>query len=142
MKSYPRNVRAIEFESGTPSEVLDELMLLPAEPFIYRHELRRAEGAVVGNALVEHADGQLTAAALFAYSRGEQAAPNNPAPTYFLGLAFLRAGEPGRTLALWRELLEAAPENAEWRAPLAARLDRLETMLGVAEPSAAQQSEE
>jgi len=96
----------------------------------------------LGNALVEHADGQLTAAALFAYSRGEQAAPNNPAPTYFLGLAFLRAGEPGRTLALWRELLEAAPENAEWRAPLAARLDRLETMLGVAEPSAAQQSEE
>ena len=69
----------------------------------------------LGNALVEHADGQLTAAALYAYSQAEQVAPENPAPTYFLGLSFLRAGEPGKTLGLWRELLETAPEEAEWR---------------------------
>jgi cytochrome c-type biogenesis protein CcmH len=95
----------------------------------------------LGNALVEHADGQLTAAALFAYSRAEQVAPRNPAPTYFLGLSYLRAGEPGRTLALWRELLESAPEGAEWRAPLEARLARLEALLGISQPDASGQSQ-
>ncbi|MBX7502369.1 tetratricopeptide repeat protein [Qipengyuania sp. YG27] len=86
----------------------------------------------LANALVEHADGQLTAAALYAYSQAEKVDPANPAPTYFLGMAFLRAGEPDKTLALWRELLEQAPEDAEWRAPLATRLERLEAILGIA----------
>ena len=91
----------------------------------------------LGNALIEHADGRLTAAALYAFAQAEQVAPSNPAPTYFLGLAFLRAGEPGKTLALWRELLAEAPADADWRAPLSARLERLEAMLGVspAEPA-------
>jgi len=94
----------------------------------------------LGNALVEHADGQLTAAALYAYSQAEAVAPDNPAPTYFLGLAFLRGGEPGRTLELWRELLQSAPEQAEWRAPLAARLDRLEAILAAGPVGGAVQS--
>ena len=96
----------------------------------------------LGNALVEHADGQLTSAALYAYSQAEQVAPENPAPTYFLGLSFLRAGEPGKTLGLWRELLETAPEEAEWREPLAARLARLETMLGMPPAESSNQSED
>ena len=69
----------------------------------------------LGNALVEHAGGRLTAAALYAYSQAEKVSPENPAPTYFLGLAFLRAGEPANTLTLWRELLESAPADADWR---------------------------
>lgn len=85
----------------------------------------------LGNALVEHADGRLTAAALYAYSEAEKVDPANPAPTYFLGLAFLRAGEPGKTLALWGELLDQAPEDADWRAPLEARLERLKALLGM-----------
>ncbi|WP_417322342.1 tetratricopeptide repeat protein [Erythrobacter aureus] len=95
----------------------------------------------LGNALVEHADGRLTAAALYAFSRAEQVAPNNPAPTYFLGLSYLRAGEPGKTLSLWRELLESAPADAQWRLPLAARLARLEGLLGVSPRGAAEEQE-
>lgn len=94
----------------------------------------------LGNALIEHADGRLTAAALYAYAQAERVAPSNPAPTYFLGLAFLRAGEPGKTLALWRELLDEAPADADWRAPLAARLERLEAMLGVEPVSSAEET--
>ena len=85
----------------------------------------------LGNALVEHADGQLTAAALYAYSQAEAVQPANPAPTYFLGLAMLRAGQPGRTRALWSELLANAPEDAEWRPALEARLERLDSLLGM-----------
>ncbi len=86
----------------------------------------------LGNVLVEHADGQLTAAALYAYSRAEILLPANPAPTYFLGLALLRAGRPQETRALWAELLEAAPADAPWREALAQRLARLDQLLGAA----------
>ena len=96
----------------------------------------------LGNALVEHAGGRLTAAALYAYSQAEKVSPENPAPTYFLGLAFLRAGEPANTLTLWRELLESAPADAEWRGPLAARLERLEAILGVTEQEGSIETEE
>ena len=96
----------------------------------------------LGNALVEHAGGRLTAAALYAYSQAEKVSPENPAPTYFLGLAFLRAGEPANTLTLWRELLESAPADAEWRGPLAARLERLEAILGVTEQEGSVETEE
>lgn len=84
----------------------------------------------LGNVLVEHAGGQLTAAALYAYSRAEAADPGNPAPTYFLGIALLRAGRPQETRALWAELLANAPPDASWRAALADRLARLDAMLG------------
>ena len=91
----------------------------------------------LGNALVEHADGQLTAPALYAYSRADEVRPGQAAPTYFLGLAYLRAGQPARTLELWRGLLDEAPADAEWRAALAERLARLEVMLGSATPRGA-----
>ena len=96
----------------------------------------------LGNALVEHAGGRLTAAALYAYSQAEKVSPENPAPTYFLGLAFLRAGEPANTLTLWRELLESAAADAEWRGALAARLERLEAILGVTERDGSVETEE
>lgn len=85
----------------------------------------------LGNALVEHADGQLTAAALYAYSQAEAIQPGNPAPTYFLGLGMLRSGDPGRTRALWAELLANAPADAAWRPIIADRLARLDALLGI-----------
>ena len=90
----------------------------------------------LGNVLVEHAEGQPTAAALYAYSRAEALLPANPAPAYFLGLSLLRAGRPGETRALWAELLASAPGDAPWREALAERLARLDAMLGTA-PEAA-----
>lgn len=86
----------------------------------------------LGNVLVEHAEGQPTAAALYAYSRAEALLPANPAPAYFLGLSLLRAGRPRETRALWAELLASAPEDAPWRDALTERLARLDAMLGTA----------
>lgn len=84
----------------------------------------------LGIALVEHAEGRLTPAALYAFQKAQQIDTENAGPRYFLGLAWLRAGEVERTLELWREALEAAPEEAEWRESLALRLMQLETMVG------------
>lgn len=83
----------------------------------------------LGNALVEHAEGRLTPAALYAYGQAERRAPGSPAPGYFLGLALLRGGEPERTRAIWAELLAAAPADAPWRPVLAERLARLDSVL-------------
>jgi cytochrome c-type biogenesis protein CcmH len=84
----------------------------------------------LGNALTEHAGGQLTPAALHAYGQAERRAPGSPAPGYFLGLALLRSGEPERTRAIWAELVAEAPADAPWRPLLAERLARLEGLMG------------
>ena len=81
-----------------------------------------------------------TAPAIEAYSRADELRPGQGAPTYFLGLAWLRAGQPDRTLELWRQLLDEAPEDAEWRSGISARLARLELMLGLEQNSAPPES--
>nr|WP_137676011.1 tetratricopeptide repeat protein [Parerythrobacter lutipelagi] len=83
----------------------------------------------LGNALLEHADGNLTPAALFAYSRAELAEPGNPAATYFYGVGLLQAGQPMQTRAIWADLVENAPEDAPWRDNLAAQLERLDNLI-------------
>ena len=84
----------------------------------------------LGNALVEHADGQLTPAALYAFSEAERTDPEHPGASYFLGLAFLRSGRPNEARDLWRELVERAPDDAGWKPLMEERLARLDAMLG------------
>lgn len=86
----------------------------------------------LGNALVEHSSGQLTPAALYAYSRAEATAPGHPGPSYFLGVSLIRSGRPGEARALWAEALAAAPEDAPWRESLENRLGQLDAMLASA----------
>lgn len=91
---------------------------------------RDAEAWVaLGNVLVEHAEGRLGAAALFAYTRAEELAPDNPAPRYFVGLAMLRQGEFAQGRRMWAEILAEAPADADWRPAIAARLERLDLLL-------------
>ncbi|MEO1967574.1 MAG: cytochrome c biogenesis factor [Sphingomonadaceae bacterium] len=91
---------------------------------------RDAEGWVaLGNALTQHAEGQLTPAALYAYGKAQALAPDNAAAGYFVGLAMLRAGQPLETRKIWADALAAAPKDAPWRAELAARIGRLDSML-------------
>lgn len=86
----------------------------------------------LGIALVEHAEGNLTPAALHAFEKAAALSPENGGARYFLGLAWLRAGEVGRTRELWAEALEAAPPEAEWRELLALRLERLDALIEMA----------
>ncbi len=100
---------------------------------------RDAEAWVaLGNALTDHAGGTLTAPAIYAFRQAERIAPQNPAGGYFMGIGLLRSGEPLRARAIWAELLDKAPANAEWRAPLAERLMRLDGLLQQIEPQARQ----
>lgn len=83
-----------------------------------------------GNALVEHADGVLTAPALYAYRQAATLRPEHIAPGYFLGVSLVRQGRLMEARQVWRESLANAPEDATGRAGLEERLSRLEGMLG------------
>lgn len=87
-------------------------------------------------ALVEHAEGNLTPPAITAFQKAQALDETNGGARYFLGLSWLRAEQVGRTLELWSEAVEAAPEDAAWRETLALRLLQLEQMLGVRAPAA------
>ena len=89
----------------------------------------------LGNALVEHADGNPTPAAIYAYARAEEAAPAHPAAPYFLGIALLRAGRPQDTRAIWEQTIESAPDDAEWVAPMRERLERLDALIAAMPPN-------
>lgn len=92
----------------------------------------------LGNALVEHADGQLTPAAIEAYSRAQAAGRGNPGAGYFLGVALLRNGKPLEARALWVRMLEEAPEDAPWREDLELRIAALDDLIARVEAQAAE----
>lgn len=98
-----------------------------------------------GIALTEHADGYLTQAALYAYQRAATIKPESLAPGYFLGVSLIQQGRLMEARQVWRETLEAGPEDAEGRAGLEERLTRLDGMLGAmsagASPEAAMQED-
>ncbi len=68
----------------------------------------------LGNALSDHAR-TLTPAARLAFARAAELAPGHPAPSFFLGLAEARSGQPAQALVRWREILANAPAEASWR---------------------------
>ena len=83
----------------------------------------------MGNALVGHAEGNLSPAAIYAYGQAAKASPANPGPPFFLGMALLRSGRLQEGRAVWAELLGRTPADAPWRADLAGRLTELDAFL-------------
>ena len=80
----------------------------------------------MANVLVEHANGTLSEAAEFAYARARATDPDNAAADYFQGIAMIRNARFEEARELWAAALRAAPEDARYRADLAARLAALD----------------
>lgn len=68
----------------------------------------------LGVALVAHANGEVVPAARLAFDRAARLAPDHPAPSYFLGLAWLQSGESERALKVWGELKARSQPGAPW----------------------------
>lgn len=83
----------------------------------------------MANALVSHAENRITPAALFAFGKAERAAPQSPAPPFFLGLALAQSGQVSQGRAIWAELLARTPAQAPWRAELTERLAQLDAFI-------------
>ena len=87
----------------------------------------------LANALVEHAEGQVTPPATYAFAKAEETMPGNPAPAYFLGFSLLRSGKPDEARGVWQALLDSSPDDAPWRDDLATRLERLDQLIDLIE---------
>ncbi|WP_285710857.1 tetratricopeptide repeat protein [Erythrobacter oryzae] len=83
----------------------------------------------LGLALVGHADGFVTPAAVQAFARADAINPKHPGAAYFLGNAYLQSGEVVAARNVWKGLLERSPPDAPWREGLAADVARLDDMI-------------
>lgn len=83
----------------------------------------------LGMALTGHADGFVTPAASYAYTRARQLDPANPAADYFLGFSYLQSGEIRAARSVWADLLNRSPEDAPWRPELEERIASLDQMI-------------
>lgn len=83
----------------------------------------------LANALVSHADGHLSPAALLAYRKAAEVAPKQPGPPFFLGLALANNGKLAEARAIWAKLLADSPPDAPWRDDMAKRLEALDAIL-------------
>jgi tetratricopeptide (TPR) repeat protein len=86
----------------------------------------------MGNALILYAHGMITPAAEYAFNRASEIAPDRPAAPYFLGLAYVEAGQLDRTEAIWSEFLKRGPKTAPWRSGFEQRLDLIRKIEGQA----------
>lgn len=83
----------------------------------------------LGQALMMHAGGMVTPAARLAFDNASKLAPENPAPRFFLGLAWLQAGDAKAALAEWQTLRAASPKDAPWLPDLDARIAAVQAMI-------------
>ena len=80
----------------------------------------------LGNALVIHGGGLMSAAAELAFRRAATIAPNHPGPKFFYGLALAQGGHLDQAEKVWRDLLATAPPGAMWRGAIEERLRMIE----------------
>lgn len=83
----------------------------------------------LGMALVGHADGVVTPAAVQAFGRAKAIDPRNPGAEYFLGAAYARSGEIVAARNVWAGLLANTPPDAPWREALTADIAQLDAMI-------------
>jgi tetratricopeptide (TPR) repeat protein len=73
--------------------------------------------------------GQVQPPALLAFRRAAQLAPDHPAPPFYAGLAYVRAGDFATARAYWRRAVALSPAGASYRREIAVRLALLERLL-------------
>ncbi len=86
----------------------------------------------LGGAIAQHDGGYVSPAALFAFRHAMDLAPKHPAPPFFLGLAYVRAGEFTEARRYWLRALTLTPEDASYRPEIAVRLMLLDRYLALA----------
>ena len=99
---------------------------------IHHHPQSVALWTGLGSALATHDGGQVSPPALFAFRRAIALAPQHPAPVFFLGLAYVRAGDFARARPLWARAVALTPTTVSYREELALRLMLLDRLLAEA----------
>lgn len=85
----------------------------------------------LGSVLVTHDGGNVSPAALFAFRRAMQLAPNHPGPAFFLGLGYVQAGQVENARLWWARSLALCPPKASYRMAIAERLMLLDQFIAM-----------
>lgn len=93
----------------------------------------------LGSAYATHDGNLVSPPALFAFQHAAKLAPKHPAPPFFLGLAYVRAGDFAAARPLWARALALSPQGASYRKGIALRLNMLDRYLAIAERMQTQQ---
>lgn len=81
------------------------------------------------HALFVLAKGQVTPAVTLAFDRADALArPDNPAPAYFRGLAYLETGDLEGARRVWRGLRAGLPSGSPWIQPIDERIALVELL--------------
>lgn len=83
----------------------------------------------LGTALAAHDGGRVSPGALFAFQQATRLAPQHPAPPFFTGLAYMRAGEFARARPYWARAVALTPKTVSYYQELAGRLTLLDRFL-------------
>lgn len=86
---------------------------------------------VLGTTLAHHDADQVSPPALFAFQQAARLAPDSPAPPFFLGLAYVRAGDLAAARTPWARAVALSPASAPYRVPIAERLMLLDRYLAL-----------
>jgi len=82
----------------------------------------------LGSAMAAH-DGTPSPPALFAFRQAVRIAPLHPAPHFFLGLTYIRAGDYAEARREWARALALSPQGASYRRDIAVRLMLIDRLL-------------
>lgn len=83
----------------------------------------------LGMAMATHDGGQVSPPVTFAFARAMQLAPRHPAPPFFLGLAYVRAGDLAAARPYWARALALTPPRVAFRGEIVERLAVLDQFL-------------
>lgn len=77
-----------------------------------------------GDLLVLAAGGYVSPEAERAMNQALAVNPGNGVASYYLGLMYAQTGRPDLAFSIWRPVLDAAPIDAPWRAPIEAQIEQ------------------
>lgn len=83
----------------------------------------------LGVTLAAEAGDRMSPPALLAFRQAARLAPEHPAPPFYLGMAYVKAGEFGQARGAWARAVRLCPAGASYRAPIAERLMLLDRLL-------------
>jgi cytochrome c-type biogenesis protein CcmH/NrfG len=85
----------------------------------------------LGTNLALHDGDQMSPPALAAFRQAIRLAPNHPAPPYYMGLAYVRAGDLAAARPLWRRAIALSAPGSDYRAEFARQLIVLDRVLAM-----------
>lgn len=83
----------------------------------------------LGSALAANDGDRMSPPALLAFRRAMQLSPQHPAPPFYAGLVYVRAGDFAAARPLWARALALSPAGAPYRPAIAMRLMLLDRFL-------------